>query len=203
MNRLFFTSDKDIILASASPRRQAFLHDLGLRFTIAPASINETPQAGELPENFVCRMAQTKAETIGTKNTASIIIGADTIISFHGEILGKPKSPSHALHILAKLQGTSHHVITGLCLYCYKDHLKTTITSTTTVTFARFPKKILEAYIGTGEPLDKAGAYAIQGRGGFLVRKISGSCSNVIGLPMSDLVSLLLSHNIISVPGSQ
>lgn len=198
MSSPIFTSNMDIILASASPRRQAFLQDIGLHFTVVPAVIDETPQAGELPEDFACRMAQAKAETIGKENTGAVIIGADTIISFHGEILGKPDDHDHALSILKKLQGTSHQVITGLSLYCLEKNLQSTTSRTSTVTFARFTQKILEAYVLTGEPLDKAGAYAIQGRGGFLVQEINGSCSNVIGLPMSELVSLLLSHSIIS-----
>jgi len=199
MSPPFFSSNKDIILASSSPRRQAFLRDLGLQFTIIPASINETAPSGEAPEIFARRMARNKAESIGMKNTESVVIGADTIISFHGKILGKPDNPDHALRMLTQLQGTSHQVITGLSLYCRKDHLHTTLCRSSTVSFAVFPEEILAAYIRTGEPMDKAGAYAIQGRGGFLVRKINGSCSNVIGLPMTDLVSLLLGHKIISV----
>lgn len=198
MKQPLFTTDKDIILASASPRRQAFLQELGLQFTTQPASIDETPQANESAENFVRRMAATKAEYISALRPKVMVIGADTVISFQGETLGKPISPADALDTLQKLQGKSHEVITALSLCCAQDNLSTTVSRATTVTFGHFSREILETYIRSGEPMDKAGSYAIQGQGGFLVKKICGSCSNVIGLPMNDLVTLLLTHNVIS-----
>jgi len=198
MNRPLFTTNRDIILASASPRRQSFLQELGLRFTVEPATIDETPEPGEPAEAFVRRMAAGKAEAVSNLRPEAMVIGADTVISLQGEILGKPAGPNDALTILQKLQGTSHIVMTALALYCREDNLYATVVGTTTVIFDRFPKEVLEAYIRSGEPMDKAGAYAIQGLGGFLIKKIDGSCSTVIGLPMNELVTLLLSHGVIS-----
>lgn len=198
MNQPLFSTDKDIILASASPRRQSFLKELGLQFTVEPAAIDETPLPGEPAETFVRRMAAGKAESISRLRPEAVVIGADTAISHQREILGKPATPAEALAILQKLQGTSHIVLTALALYCREDNISTTVVGATTVTFGRFSAEVLEAYIRTGEPMDKAGAYAIQGQGGFLVEKINGSCSTVIGLPMNELVTLLLSQGVIS-----
>ncbi len=198
MNQPLFTTNRNIILASASPRRQSFLQELGLQFTTKPAAIDETPEPEESAEDFVRRMAAGKAESIAGLRPDAVVIGADTVISHHGEILGKPASRADALTILQKLQGSSHIVMTALALYCRKDNLATTLVGATTVTFGRFPKDVLESYIRSGEPMDKAGAYAIQGQGGFLIEQINGSCSTVIGLPMNELVTLLLSHGVIS-----
>ncbi len=199
MNQPLFTTDRKIILASASPRRQSFLQELGLQFTTKPAAIDETPEPEESAEDFVRRMAAGKAESISSLHPDAVVIGADTVISHQGEILGKPASQAEALTILQKLQGTSHIVMTALGLYCREDNLAATLVGATTVTFGRFPKEVLESYIRSGEPMDKAGAYAIQGQGGFLIEKINGSCSTVIGLPMNELVTLLLRHGVISV----
>lgn len=198
MNQPLFHTAKKIILASASPRRQTFLKELGLEFTVVPASIDETPFAHEPAVDFVQRMAADKAKSIAGLHPKAFVIGADTIISFQGEILGKPEDSSDALRILQKLQGTSHEVITSLSLCCIREKISTTIVRTTRVTFGNFSKETLTAYIQSGEPLDKAGAYAIQGQGGFLVQEINGSCSNVIGLPMNDLVTILLTYKVIS-----
>jgi len=199
MNQPLFITNRNIILASASPRRQSFLQQLGLRFTIEPAAIDETPEAGESAEDFVLRMAAAKAESISGLRPDAVVIGADTVISHHGAILGKPANPAEALTLLQKLQGDSHVVMTALALYCSEDKLSAAVVGATTVTFGRFSDEVLAAYIHTGEPMDKAGAYALQGQGGFLIEQINGSCSTVIGLPMNELVTLLLRHGVISV----
>ncbi len=187
----------NIILASASPRRENFLRQLGLDFKIIPADIDETPFLDEGGENFASRMAASKVETIGKLYPDQVVIGADTIIYFQGEIIGKPENQEHALIMLKKMQADSHLVITGLSLFCQQTQLCQTITETSTVKFANFNDDILKAYISSGEPMDKSGAYAIQGIGSFLIKEIKGSCSNVIGLPMHRLVTLLLEHKII------
>ncbi|MCI5168145.1 MAG: Maf-like protein, partial [Candidatus Electrothrix sp. GM3_4] len=115
-----------------------------------------------------------------------------------GRILGKPDDATHALEILRSLQGKKHQVITGLALHCVQGNCIESLSRTTEVKFADFSDAILSAYIATGEPIDKAGAYGIQGRGGFLVRSITGSCSNVIGLPINTCISLLLHYKIIA-----
>lgn len=198
MSQPLFHTIKNIILASSSPRRQEFLHNLGLEFTIKPASIDETPSTNEPAKDFVQRMAAAKAAMLASLHPESFIIGADTIISFQGAILGKPKDKAEALHILQELQGIHHEVITALSLCCLKENIATTLYSVTTVTFGNFSKETLTAYVQSGEPMDKAGAYAIQGQGSFLVKEIAGSCSNVIGLPMHELIPLLLTHGVIT-----
>ncbi len=197
MSHPFFTTDKQIILASASPRRIHFLQQLGFPFTATPASIDETPVTNEDPDTFVTRLATAKAAYIGVHHPQAFIIGADTIVTIENAIIGKPNTPDHALQILQKLSGSSHRVVTGLCLHCLGISLTTCIVRSTIITFGSFPDTVLIAYIDTGEPMDKAGAYGLQGRGGFLIEKVVGSCSNAIGLPTNDLVSLLLKHGII------
>jgi septum formation protein len=193
-----FTTCKPLILASASPRRQQFLTDLGLIFTALAADIDETPLDDEKPDAFACRMAEEKAEVIARQHPSSWVIGADTVVTIEGRILGKPDDAAHALEILCSLQGKKHQVITGLALHCVLENCTEILSKTTEVTFAEFSDTILSAYIQTGEPMDKAGAYGIQGRGGFLVRSIAGSCSNVIGLPINTCISLLLHYKIIA-----
>jgi septum formation protein len=196
-----FTVCKPLILASASPRRQQFLTDLGLAFTALPADIDETPLPGEAPAAFARRMAQEKAVAIAAQHPESWILGADTVVELADEIIGKPKNAADALKILRRLQGRSHQVITGLALVCQTEHCLEILAESSEVTFAAFSEQVLAAYVRTGEPLDKAGAYGIQGKGGFLVRSVHGSCANVIGLPVSSCVALLLRRKVI-VPES-
>ncbi len=193
-----FTTCKPLILASASPRRQQFLADLGLDFTCRPADIDETPFTSETAHVFALRMAQSKAETVAERYPAAYVLGSDTVVVLNGRILGKPENDRHALRILRSLQGKTHQVMTGLSLVCRHENCSENLVRTTDVTFQHFSDSILRAYIRTGEPADKAGAYGIQGKGSFLVKTIKGSCSNVIGLPVSACVSLLLERNIIS-----
>ena len=193
-----FATCKPLILASASPRRQQFLSDLGLTFIALAADIDETPLDEETPDAFARRMAQEKAEVIAQQYPASWVIGADTVVTIDGAILGKPNDTAHALEILRRLQGKKHQVITGVALCCAQENCLESLSKTTEVKFAQFSDAILSVYVQTGEPMDKAGAYGIQGKGGFLVRSITGSCSNVIGLPINTCISLLLHHNIIA-----
>ncbi len=191
-----------LVLASASPRRQQFLRDLGLDFLVRPAAIDETPLAGETPEEFARRMAEAKAEAVAPGHRQAFVIGADTLVSLDGAILGKPADSRDALAMLTRLQGRTHRVITGLGIRCLDQGLHHATVTVTAVRFATFPTEVLAAYVRTGEPMDKAGAYGIQGRGGFLVQGIEGSCSNVIGLPVNTLVSLLLRHRAIAPAGA-
>ncbi|MGB5685137.1 MAG: Maf family protein [Candidatus Electrothrix sp.] len=193
-----FTTCKPLILASASPRRQQFLTDFGLQFTALAADIDETPLNSEKPDAFARRMAEEKAEVIARRCPASWVIGADTVVTIEGRILGKPNDEAHALEILRSLQGKTHRVITGLSLRCVQEDCTDNLSKSTEVTFAAFNDTILSAYIQTNEPMDKAGAYGIQGKGGLLVHSITGSCSNVIGLPINTCISLLLHHNVIA-----
>ena len=192
-----FTTCKPLILASASPRRKKFLTDLGLVFTSAPADIDETPLTNEEPAGFALRMARAKAEAAAITTPQAYVIGSDTVVTHAGNILGKPADASHALAILRSLQGKTHQVITGLSLICMQENCREHLTKTTQVSFNTFADPILQAYINTGDPMDKAGAYGIQSKGAFLVRTIEGSCANVIGMPVSTCISLLLQHGVI------
>jgi len=193
-----FTTLQPLILASASPRRQQFLRGLGLDFSVITADIDEIPLPGESPESFALRMARVKACTVARSNPGRWVIGADTVVTLQdGTILGKPADEEEAMVMLRRLSNATHRVLTGMCLICLDKDRERSLVEVTDVTFADVPEKILLAYVRTGEPLDKAGAYGIQGLGSFLVESINGSCTNVIGLPVSRLVSLLLAELII------
>ena len=192
-----FSACLPLILASASPRRQDFLAGLGLRFTVVPAAIDETVLAGEHPEPFARRMAAAKAELIARDCPEACVLGADTVVALEGTVFGKPRDRADALAILQTLRGRTHQVTTGVAVVCPARGLREVFTVTSRVRFATFADEVLQAYIDTGEPMDKAGAYGIQGRGAFLVAAITGSCSNVIGLPVHDLIAVLLRHRLV------
>lgn len=183
---------RPLVLASASPRRQEFLRLLGLEFTVDPARIDESARPGESPEDFARRLARDKAAAVARRHRASLVIGADTVVVADDRLLGKPGSPAQALEMLTMLQDRVHRVITGLALIDRDRNIEIDEVCATAVRFGRFPRSLLEAYVRTGEPLDKAGAYGIQGIGGFLVKEINGGCSTVIGLPVQRLTALLL-----------
>ncbi len=192
-----FIASRPLILASSSPRRQEFLTQLGLHFTVNPADIDETPQAGELPEDFSRRMARTKAALIAGNHPQACVIAADTVVALGQTIFGKPRDREEALAILTALQGRTHEVITGFAVLCAESAIAAVAAVSSQVTFASFAGTILQAYVDTGEPMDKAGAYGIQGRGAFLVHSLHGSYSNVVGLPVTELVAVLLQHRLI------
>lgn len=192
-----FICTKPLILASASPRRQNLLKNLGISFTQHAADIQEIANPGENPAAFALRMAREKAKTLAANYTQAYILAADTIVTIDNTIIGKPKDKNHALQILQKLQGRTHQVITGVALICHQERCSEALTGTTEITFGRFPQSILKAYIETREPMDKAGAYGIQGKGAFLVKDIQGSCSNAIGLPVHDCVAMLIKNHVI------
>ncbi len=193
-----FIARHPIVLASASPRRQEFLDQLGLGFEVRPADIDETPLIDELPEHFARRMARAKAEQVALPCPEACVIAADTVVALDQIIFGKPRDRNDALTILKTLQGQTHTVTTGFAVLCPRLHLTEVQAVTTQVTFAAHADDILQAYVDSGEPMDKAGAYGIQGKGAFLVQSIHGSHSNVIGLPVSELVQILLRHGLIA-----
>lgn len=186
-----------LILASGSPRRRKFLTDLGLDFTLAAADLDETIQPGELPGELVCRLAQDKATAVATDNPGAWVIGADTVVVLGREILGKPTDSAEALVMLKRLSGRTHEVWTGVSILRWQERSCRTFAVCTEVSFAEVAESVLAAYVATGEPLDKAGAYGIQGQGVFLVSAITGSYSNVVGLPLPELLGQLLDLEII------
>ena len=197
IRKTLFTTNKSLILASASPRRKTLLHDLGLEFKIIEARVEEKPFTGEEPEEFVLRAARDKAGAVSRENITSWVLGADTVVVHAGRILGKPGDAKDALAVLLALAGQRHLVHTGFCLENVKEKVSVSRLVTTEVYFSPFSKELANAYVVTGEPLDKAGAYGIQGRGGVLVEKINGSYSNVVGLPLAETIEALLRHKVI------
>jgi septum formation protein len=177
-----------LVLASASPRRQALLTQLGLTFLVDPANVDESAQPRESPRTYVMRLAQHKAEAVSRRHPGSVVLGADTTVALDGEVLGKPRDVEEALAMLGRLVGRTHHVFTAVATAGPHRAVEAV---ETLVTFAQFPPEALAFYAASGEPLDKAGAYALQGLGGFLVERISGSHSNVIGLPLVQTLALL------------
>lgn len=193
-----FTTNKDLILASGSPRRQDFFRELGLSFKVICREIDETPLAGEFPEAYVARLALAKALQVACTCPGSVVVGADTSVVLNHEILGKPRDDRHGLQMLKMLSGATHEVVTGFAVVEGEKQQVQTVTSM--VQFHDFPDAVLQAYVISGDGCDKAGGYGMQSGGAFLVREIQGSFSNVIGLPMTELVQMLLRFEAI-VPG--
>ena len=183
-----------IYLASASPRRQELLRQLGLAFEAMPSNIPEAPQRAESPEAYVKRMAQDKARVVATLIAERglprhPVLGADTEVVLQGEILGKPRDRVHGLEMLRRLAGRTHEVLTAISVrHGEKDE---TLLSTSLVSLAPLTEAEIAQYWETGEPADKAGAYAIQGKAAAFIARIEGSYSGVMGLPLYELVEIL------------
>ena len=181
----------EIILASASPRRSELLESAGIAFEVVPGEIDEAPLPGELPGDHVQRLSREKAVDVAERTEGRYFIGADTIVVCDGEIMGKPKDRADAFRMLHKLSGIPHEVITGYTVYDKKRDGFLTAAVITKVYFKSLRDEEIDAYIATGCPFDKAGAYAIQGGAAYMVRKIDGSYSNVVGLPLCEVVETL------------
>lgn len=192
-----FRTQEQLILASGSPRRRDFLAELGLVFEVRVADIDETPLSGENPMDFVARLAQEKALAVDLPD--AWVLAADTAVVVDGEILGKPGDAAEACAMLMRLSGRWHEVWTGFSLCCRATGESCTKTVCTRVRFLSLTPELCRAYVNTGEPLDKAGAYGIQGKGCFLVPEISGSYTNVVGLPMTEVLEALLHHKVIAL----
>jgi septum formation protein len=184
-------SNETFILASSSPRRQELLRLLGLPFQVVPSSVQEEALEGEAPEEHVLRLCEAKAREVGLRSPDRWVIAADTVVVIDSVMLGKPRDLEEARRMLERLQGRTHEVYTGLCLLRMRDGRCAKEAVRTEVLFRGLTSREVEWYLRTGEALDKAGAYGIQGLGGALVRKIQGSFSNVVGLPLAELVDLL------------
>ncbi len=181
-----------LILASASPRRAELLRDAGMPFIVISSTVDETPFPGEPPQDHVLRLANAKAELVAARAVGpAIVIAADTIVLLEGHILGKPRSSDEARHMLEKLSGRTHSVLTGVALIRLPDAESRTFVETTQVHFARLSSEEISRYLASGEPHDKAGAYAIQGRAGRYIPRIEGCFFNVVGLPLARLQQAL------------
>lgn len=174
------------VLASGSPRRKELLTMLGLEFNVCPSAAEEKPEPGLSPEETVMHLAREKGRGL----TGNPVISADTIVVIDGKILGKPKSEEEAFAMLRTLSGRTHEVFTGICVNddCQVER--------SLVTFAELTDEEIRAYIATGEPMDKAGAYGAQGKGAVFVAKIEGDFFNVMGLPIHRLYEMLKEQGV-------
>ena len=202
-----------LILASASPRRQELLRNAGISFTVDPADIDETPLAGESAQDCAERLASEKARAVHERHPEDFVLGADTVVAINEVILGKPRDAEDAACMLRMLAGRTHAVITGVCLISpAKNHSspsmnkpitrtpgdqqaiarsEKTSSETTLVTMSQISDDEIYSYVGTGEPIDKAGGYAIQGMASRWIPRIEGDYSNVVGLPVARVYSML------------
>ena len=176
-----------VVLGSASPRRRDLLAQLGLEFEVVAPEIDETPLTGEPPVRYVQRLAVAKSAAVDAPDDA-LVITADTTVDLDGCILGKPADAAEATAMLRRLSARTHRVHTGVAVRLGGRTLSEVVTSL--VTFTPLTPASIEWYVGTGEPFDKAGAYAVQGAGGVFVQRIRGSVSNVVGLPLHTLARL-------------
>lgn len=220
----------ELVLASGSPRRRQFMNEWGIPFRLALASAEEPrPMPGESPEAYTRRAAIAKALAVGRilphdAAQMPVLLAADTVVAIDGDILGKPENPAHALSMLERLNGASHEVISAVCLLLPAQckgassasslpglDLQETVegsfrmlsfSDVSRVVFHRWPLPVLQAYVDTGEPGDKAGAYAIQGQGAVLVERVEGSWSTVVGLPVTPLAQVMISLGIMQPYGA-
>jgi len=179
-----------IILASSSPRRRELLSMIGLDYRIEVSGEEEIQPHGLPPEEFVKTLALQKAQPVAELHPHDCVVGADTIVFLDGEILGKPHTPEVAKAFLARMQGKQHVVYTGVAVL--KDGHADVRHCETRVTFSPMTEREIDAYVATGEPLDKAGAYGVQGPGGVFVERVEGNYFNVIGLPLPMLYRMLI-----------
>jgi septum formation protein len=202
-----------IVLASASPRRQELLRNAAIPFTVQPADIDETPLDGEAPRDCAQRLAREKALTVFQTRPQECVLGADTVVVVDGAILGKPQDANDAARMLRLLSNRTHEVITGVCVVSagagkFTSTLKTgnrkletapetTASESTLVTMSQLSDAEIRAYVATGEPMDKAGAYAIQGLASCWIRRIEGDYSNVVGLPVAMVYAMLRERGFI------
>jgi len=188
-----------LILASKSPRRRYLLEQAGLVFSVIPSEFDESSVTMADPDLYVRTLAESKAVDISEKYPESWVIGADTIVMIDGTILGKPESEVQARSMLGKLSGKTHQVLTGYCICCKAKNRIFSETIKTDVFLKTLSREEIEWYVQTGEPFDKAGSYAIQGIGTFLVKRINGSYTNVVGLPVCEVIEFLINEGIMGL----
>lgn len=181
----------ELILASASPRRRELLAQLAIPFTVIPANIDESALPAEVPRAYTMRVAHAKAQHIAQRFPTAVVLGADSIVVLEQQILGKPRDIAEARHMLSRLSGREHTVITGLAVLHQAQHFVGLDAVSTVVRFHPLSASDIEPYLATGEPLDKAGAYAIQGAAAAFVAARDGCYTNVVGLPLRRTASLL------------
>jgi septum formation protein len=192
-----------LVLASASPRRQELLRNAGISFVVQASKIPEVPAQGEQPRAFAERMAREKARAVSLQHPCDVVLGADTVVIIEGQILGKPRDDADAARMLRLLSGRSHEVITGVCLARAENNQKAETrfedvrSEITRVTMNILSDEDIRSYVATGEPADKAGAYAIQGRASRWISRIEGDYFNVVGLPVALVCEMLREQGVI------
>lgn len=181
-----------LVLASASPRREQLLRQLGLDFRVSASGLDEeqAAPAGAAPAVMVRELALAKARAVAAREPAAVVLAADTVVVLDGEVLGKPASPAAAEEMLARLQGRTHRVFTGVAAVAPGGAAAAEVEETR-VTVRPLTRAEIRAYVASGEPLDKAGGYAIQGRGALLVTRVEGCYYNVVGLPLARAAAVL------------
>jgi septum formation protein len=190
------------ILASKSPRRRYLLEQAGLCFAVIPSSVDESAFPPSVSDDYVRSLAEAKADDIAARHPSEWVLGADTIVRIGDAILGKPRSREEARGMLGRLSGQTHQVLTGYAICCRDRGRNFSETVITDVTFKELTAAEIEWYIHTREPFDKAGAYAIQGLGTFLVRRINGSYTNVVGLPVCEVIEFFIREGVLGFAGA-
>jgi septum formation protein len=192
MSKRSIDQDNPLVLASSSPRRKELLMHVGIPFESVESGIEETAEGRPSPVKLACRMAVQKAESVHQVRPQRWILGADTIVVLKTRVFGKPKDARDCREMLFSLQGRNHRVITGFCIIDESGSLVHVEAVTTKVKVKKMSEPEIEAYIKTGEPFGKAGGYAIQAIGSFMIERITGSYTNVVGLPICEVVGRLV-----------
>ncbi|MBX3026455.1 septum formation protein Maf [bacterium] len=186
-----------LVLGSASPRRAALLREMGVAFTVCASDVPETPAPGESPADFAIRAAADKGAAVSRLRPGAWVLAADTVVAVGGDILGKPRDEAEARRMLRRLADCEHEVLTGVALFAPGGACVERFAVRTRVGFRALSDDEIAAYVATGEPADKAGAYAIQGGAAPFVRRVEGSYSNVVGLPVDEVRALLARHGAV------
>ena len=190
-------------MASKSPRRRFLLEQAGLEFSVIPSNLDENSIRLTSPASYVRRSAEAKAKDISQKYPDSWVIGADTMVFIDNALLGKPNSRSEARKMLRSLSAKTHQVLTGYCICCEAAGRFFSETIKTDVFFKELTELHINWYINSGEPFDKAGAYAIQGLGTSLVKRINGSYTNVVGLPVCEVLEFLINEGVVELTNGE
>ena len=192
--------NRSIVLASKSPRRKHLLEQAGILFSVVSSDVDEAAFAPTDPRAYVTALAEAKAGRVACRFPNSWVIGADTIVLIDGAVLGKPGSLDDARAMLSRLSGNRHHVLTGYAIRCKQGEKSFSDLSSTEVFFKKLHPDEIEWYIRTPEPYDKAGGYAIQGLGSRLVKSIRGSYTNVVGLPVCEVLDFFIRAKLLDLP---
>lgn len=196
---MFQVNDENaIVLASESTRRIDILRTLGISFSIIPPDVDESKRKDETVREYVYRVAHDKASKVGKLFPEKWVIAADTVVVSKGRVLGKPKNERQAVEMLKRLRGRWHKVMTGYCIMNISRGITYQDVAETKVFIKDLTDEEIRRYIKTSEPFDKAGSYAVQGKGGYMVKEIKGSYANVVGLPICEITEMLLTLGVLS-----